>query len=503
MRGNFLGNCMMVLIAAVVLFCLQACKDRSSENRYQIGAAQVSVTLVDGEEAWPDSVVVLAYYPTLFNLEQNNIDFIPLRFEGGKWCGEIPLEVLRSHGGGVVVLQPDDTYLTGVMCCFDQETPSDIKIKREKDGRFLWSATDKNDYISTPNQVASYFINFETAGIIASEEAYQTWQSYISEEIDSILPARLEVAFGDTDIDPELKKIVTEQLKQFYFKGRITWYVKDLKRFLELDVSEPPVEMYKEYLDRLDFSTDVVIDETMPELIVFYQQLLTHLPIGIPQIGESAVAEWQSAALPGLRKVISNPTQVLLDKLSAVAYITQIEEQNRPLSQQQIDNINAYYKDDLGKIILNRNQKIIDKLAATQAELIDLSEQPEFNLLDFMKRFDGRPVVVDLWNTWCGPCINAMKEFEEKKQSYADSDVVFLYICNTSSPEQKWHSYAERESGVHVRLSDDASYALMSEYDFDAIPSYLFFDRKHNLVEKYTGFPGVDGFVGSISKIEN
>lgn len=503
MRGNFLRNCMMVVITAVVLFCLQACKDRSNENRYQIGAAQVSVTLVDGEESWPDSVVVLVFHPALFSSEENCIDFTPLRFEGGKWCGEIPFEVLRSHGAGVVVLQNGDTFLTGVMCCLDQENPSDIKIKREKDGRFLWSAADKDDYTATPNEVASYLIHFETADMKASEEAYQTWQSYISEEIDSILPARLEVAFENIDVDPELKRIVTEQLKQFYFKGRITWYVKDAKRFLELDVSEPPVEMYKEYLDRLDFSTDVVIDETIPELTMFYQQLLTRLPIGIPPIGESGVAEWQSAALPGLRKVISSPTQVFLDKLSAVAYITQIEEQNRPLSQQQIDNINAYYKDDLGKIILNRNQKIIDQLAKTQAELIDLSEQPEFNLLDFMKWFEGRPVVVDLWNTWCGPCIDAMKKFEEKKQSYADSDVVFLYICNTSSPEQKWHSYAERESGVHVRLSDDASYALMSEYDFDAIPSYLFFDRKHNLVEKYTSFPGVDGFVKSISNIEN
>lgn len=503
MRGNFLRNCMTVAISAVVLLCLYACKDRDRENRYQIGTAQVSVTLVDGEEAWPDSVIVNAFYPTLFNMEQNNIEFVPLHFDGVKWSGDVPLELLRSHGGGVVVYQPDETFLTGIMCGLDQDQPTEIKLKREKDNRFFWSSGGEDDYKTIPDNPGACYINFITANMIASDKAYETWESYIKEEVDSICPKRLEVAFENTDIDPELRRILTEQLKQYYFKGRITWYVKDAKRFADLDVSEPPVEMYKIYLDNLDLSTDAVIDETVPELLIFYQQLLNRLPIGIPKIGETGVAEWQSAAMPGLKKVISNPTQVFLDRLSAVAYITQIEEQNTPLSQKQIENINAYYKDDLGKIILNRNQKIVEQLSKTKAELIDLSEQPEFDLLDFMKRFEGRPVVVDLWNTWCGPCINAMKQFEDRKPSYADSDVVFLYICNTSSPEEKWHSYAERESGVHVRLSGEASDALLTEYDFDAIPSYLFFDRKHNLVEKYTGFPGVDGFVASISAIEN
>ena len=489
-----------ITCAFVANLLLSGCRRGERENRYQIGTAHVSVTLVDGEAAWPDSVFVRALYPTLFSLEQTNLTSVPLQFDGKKWTADVPLEVLRCWTGCLSVFMPDSTFITGVMCGFDQDRATDLMIRSDKDNRYSWSPLDREEFITINYGDAMFFNNFLDYMTLASPESYKSWQSYIKCEIDTVCRERVAAAFVGTDLGAEIRHLLSEQLKQFYFRGRITYYVKDAKQYCNLDVADPPAEMFKMFLDSLDLYSDAVVDEAIPESFYFYQRFLNRLPINIPEIGDMDIAEWQSEAMPELHKVLSNPTQIFLDKLSAVAYITQIEEYNRLLSPQQIANINAYYKDDLGKIIIKRNQEVAEKLAETRAEIIDLSENESFNLTEFMKRFEGRPVVVDLWNTWCGPCISAMSDFEERKKSYSDSDVVFLYICDVSSPELKWYSYANRESGVHVRLSEEAGYALKREYGFNAIPSYLFFDREHRLVNKYIGFPGVEAFASDIDK---
>lgn len=59
---------------------------------------------------------------------------------------------------------------------------------------------------------------------------------------------------------------------------------------------------------------------------------------------------------------------------------------------------------------------------------------PEFNLKDIngnpvnSKNLLGKPVVVNLWFTTCGPCIEEMPDLNKLRKEYKDSDVIFIAI---------------------------------------------------------------------------
>ena len=50
-------------------------------------------------------------------------------------------------------------------------------------------------------------------------------------------------------------------------------------------------------------------------------------------------------------------TEMNLNLLAAQSYVNQIVEDNKPLTAAQIENVKQGFNNDLGKIILNRNEK--------------------------------------------------------------------------------------------------------------------------------------------------
>ncbi|MEW6208666.1 MAG: TlpA disulfide reductase family protein, partial [Acidobacteriota bacterium] len=55
----------------------------------------------------------------------------------------------------------------------------------------------------------------------------------------------------------------------------------------------------------------------------------------------------------------------------------------------------------------------------------DLKAMPKINLQDFdgkaieSEQFKGSIIIVDLWATWCGPCIAEIPEYNRLQEKYA------------------------------------------------------------------------------------
>lgn len=142
--------------------------------------------------------------------------------------------------------------------------------------------------------------------------------------------------------------------------------------------------------------------------------------------------------------------------------------------------------------MLRKNRTVVD-LDKSRFPLAvnDVSAVAPNKVIDaILAKYPNKIVLVDLWATWCVPCLNAIQEFRAAKQEFIGKDVVFVYLTNGSSPRKLWEEKIQGIGSEHYYLNDSQWDYIMDEFDFEGIPSYLLYNKNGKLEDKFTAFPG-------------
>ena len=91
------------------------------------------------------------------------------------------------------------------------------------------------------------------------------------------------------------------------------------------------------------------------------------------------------------------------------------------------------------------------------------------NLSDFA----GKYVYIDVWATWCGPCLREMPELQKMIEEYKNKNIVFVCISvDDIKDSKKWKKMVadKKFSGVQLISDNKLESAFMKSYGVSLIP---------------------------------
>lgn len=140
-----------------------------------------------------------------------------------------------------------------------------------------------------------------------------------------------------------------------------------------------------------------------------------------------------------------------------------------------------------------------DKVMAPDFTVYD-SEGNAVSLSDFR----GKPVVVNFWASWCGPCKSEMPEFDTAYQEYGD-EIHFLMVNMTdgySETLDKATKFIE-ENGYKFPVYFDTDSDAATTYSVYSIPATYFIDAEGYAVANARGALDMETLKKGIDMIYN
>ena len=101
-----------------------------------------------------------------------------------------------------------------------------------------------------------------------------------------------------------------------------------------------------------------------------------------------------------------------------------------------------------------------------------------------LAQFEGKPTVINLWATWCPPCVREMPVLHEAQT--ANPEVNFVFINQGESAQRVGTWLAARNMSLRNVLLDTQGEAI-GVFNQRGLPTTLFFDAKGRLVSTRTG----------------
>lgn len=156
---------------------------------------------------------------------------------------------------------------------------------------------------------------------------------------------------------------------------------------------------------------------------------------------------------------------------------------------------NANYKNTYNEFIsITNDPKIKQSLTTNYNNTMAVepgSPSPTFNYENqkggttSLESLKGKYVYIDVWATWCGPCIKEIPSLEKVEEQFQGKNIVFASISiDNTKDREKWSNFVNKKQMGGIQLLADKEWdsKFVKEYNIRGIPRFILIDANGNIV---------------------
>lgn len=112
--------------------------------------------------------------------------------------------------------------------------------------------------------------------------------------------------------------------------------------------------------------------------------------------------------------------------------------------------------------------------------------------LDLESDFQGKPVLLNLWASWCGPCKLEMPELRTLHRRHKDAGLAIVGINVDSAGQERQAKAVQRRFALPFPSVKDPSSSVSDRLGTRALPTSILLDRNHREIWRHQGLLRAD-----------
>jgi thiol-disulfide isomerase/thioredoxin len=202
-----------------------------------------------------------------------------------------------------------------------------------------------------------------------------------------------------------------------------------------------------------------------------------------------------------VKNKISNIKSIDIREQFSSMLIRQMKESN--------PNLDDDYKRIMSLLLTDRMKEKLTQRHKTAKESTSGAQAIDFNYENFnggrttLKDLSGKLLYIDVWATWCGPCIKEMPALKELVAHYAGKEIEFVSISiDHQSDYKKWRKMVPEKNvgGIHLYDNEGLNSSFMKAFSVGLIPRFMMIDREGKIITAHAPRPSDKGVKGFINK---
>jgi len=102
-----------------------------------------------------------------------------------------------------------------------------------------------------------------------------------------------------------------------------------------------------------------------------------------------------------------------------------------------------------------------------------------------IKDLKGKVVYIDIWATWCGPCVAEIPASKKLQQEFSNEEHIQFLNISVDSEQSDWEKFINDDKtwkGLHIIIEPDKIQSLYKTYKLSGVPDYILIDQSGNIV---------------------